>query len=167
MSVSPRFSAATAVLAACAVLTAGCTEQESSSAVPSPSAAPSLAPGCSAGEIVDGPLPEWARGGFSGDARARHVLGTQGQLAAVLFGHPLTVDRKDGVSNKILWVAREKYETGTLTIKARREGTGEPVLREVAGGPGPSIIDLPQPGCWRLYLAWPGHTDTMDLVYAG
>ena len=28
-----------------------------------------------------------------------------------------------------------------------------------------SIIDLPQPGCWRLSLTWPGKTDTIDLVY--
>ncbi|MFC7246789.1 hypothetical protein ACFQO7_30300 [Catellatospora aurea] len=157
-----------AVLVACAVFAAGCTEEGSPSVAPSPSpVAPSLAPGCSATKVENGPLPEWARAGFSGDARAVHVLGVQGEIAAVLFGHPLTYDRKDGASNKILWVAREKYETGDLTIKARLEGTGEPVLREVSGGPGPSIIDLPQAGCWRVYLSWPGHTDTMDLVYAG
>jgi hypothetical protein len=166
MTVLLRRSAA--VLAACGVFAAGCTEQGSPSAAPSPSpVAPSLAPGCSATKIENGPLPEWARAGFSGDARAVHVLGAQGEIAAVLFGHPLTHDRKDGVSNKILWVAREKYEPGDLTIKARLEGTGEPVLREVSGGPGPSIIDLPRAGCWRVYLSWPGHTDTMDLVYAG
>ncbi|GAB4049869.1 hypothetical protein GCM10028775_19940 [Catellatospora paridis] len=116
---------------------------------------------------MNGPLPDWADAGFSGDAVAMHVIGVRGDIAAVLFGHPLTVDRKDGASNKILWVSREATEPGTLTIKARPEGTGEPVLREVKGGPGPSIIDLPQAGCWRLELSWPGHTDTMDLVYAG
>lgn len=157
-----------AVLAACAVLAAGCTGQDQPSAAPSPSAAePSLAPGCAATKVENGPLPEWARAGFSGDARAVHVIGVQGEIAAVLFGHPLTYDRKDGVSNKILWVSREASEPGTLTIKARWQGTGEPVLREVSPGPGPSIVDLPQAGCWRLDLAWPGHTDTMDLVYAG
>ncbi|WP_230686518.1 hypothetical protein [Catellatospora vulcania] len=166
MTVSLRQSAA--VLAACAMLAAGCTGQDQPSATPSPSpAAPSLAPGCAATKVENGPLPDWARAGFSGDARAVYVLGVQGEIAAVLFGHPLTHDRKDGASNKILWVSREASEPGTLTIKARREGTGEPVLREVSRGPGPSIIDLPGPGCWRLYLSWPGHTDTMDLVYAG
>jgi hypothetical protein len=35
----------------------------------------------------------------------------------------------------------------------------------VGGGPGPSIIDLPQAGCWHLALKWSGHTDTMRLTY--
>ncbi|WP_144124869.1 hypothetical protein [Catellatospora sichuanensis] len=159
---------AAVVLAACAALAAGCTGQDPPSAAPSPSAAAvSLAPGCAATKIETGRLPDWADAGFSGDAIAMHVIGVRGDIAAVLFGHPLTVDRKDGASNKILWVSREVSEPGTLTIKARRDGTGEPVLREVTPGPGPSIIDLPQAGCWRLELSWPGHTDTMDLVYAG
>ncbi|MEU8076096.1 hypothetical protein AB0B31_11660 [Catellatospora citrea] len=162
-----RHSAAV-VLAACAVLAAGCTGQDQPSASPSASPpAASLPPGCSATKIENGRLPDWADAGFSGDAVATHVIGVRGEIAAVLFGHPLTYDRKDGVSNKILWVSREPTEPGTLTITARRDGTGEPVLREVKGGPGPSIIDLPGAGCWRLELSWPGHTDTMDLVYAG
>lgn len=65
MTVSPRQAAA--VLAACAVLAAGCTGQDQPSAAPSPSpAAPSLAPGCAATKVEDGPLPGWARAGFTG-----------------------------------------------------------------------------------------------------
>ncbi|MBQ1067635.1 hypothetical protein KBX39_12605, partial [Micromonospora sp. D75] len=52
-----------------------------------------------------------------------------------------------------------------LVITATRDGTGAPVVREVDGGPGPSIVDLPAAGCWRLRLDWSGCTDTMDLVY--
>jgi hypothetical protein len=35
----------------------------------------------------------------------------------------------------------------------------------VPGGPGPSIIDLPAPGCWTLRLSWSGHTDELRLRY--
>jgi hypothetical protein len=42
---------------------------------------------------------------------------------------------------------------------------GHPVTRVVVGGPGPSIIDLPAAGCWRVSLAWSGRTDTLDLQY--
>jgi hypothetical protein len=48
---------------------------------------------------------------------------------------------------------------------------GKPVMRQVTGGPGPSIVDLPAAGCWRLTLTWrqdPGRRqvrDTLDLAY--
>ncbi|WP_330437653.1 hypothetical protein OHB44_18180 [Micromonospora sp. NBC_00821] len=91
---------------------------------------------------------------------------------AVLFAHPLRQVRTDGSNNKILWVARaattspDPTAPATLVITARLDGTDTRVIREVAGGPGPSIIDLPEAGCWRLDLRWSGHADTMDLVYA-
>ena len=31
--------------------------------------------------------------------------------------------------------------------------------------PGPSIINLPAPGCWTLHLSWSGHTDQLKLHY--
>jgi hypothetical protein len=54
---------------------------------------------------------------------------------------------------------------GSLKIEARLEGVGETTSIEKANGVGPSTIDLPRPGCWRLNLSWPGKTDTIDLVY--
>ena len=43
---------------------------------------------------------------------------------------------------------------------------GSTVTRTVAGGPGPSIINLPTPGCWRLTLRLSGHADHIDLQYS-
>jgi hypothetical protein len=40
------------------------------------------------------------------------------------------------------------------------------VSRTVLGGPGPSIINLPASGCWRLTLRWSGRVDSLDLDYA-
>ncbi|SCF08096.1 hypothetical protein GA0074695_3327 [Micromonospora viridifaciens] len=135
------------------------------------SAVAPAATGC-ASRIETGALPDWADAGFSGDTRVPHVLGAQGEIVAVLFAHPLTWDRKDGVNNKILWVAHpagpapDPASPADLMITAALDGTDTRVTREVAGGPGPSIIDLPQAGCWHLALRWSGRTDTMDLVYA-
>jgi hypothetical protein len=42
---------------------------------------------------------------------------------------------------------------------------GAPVTRKVFGGPGPSIINLPSAGCWRLTLRWSGRSDSLDLQY--
>jgi hypothetical protein len=44
---------------------------------------------------------------------------------------------------------------------------GAPVTRKVSGGPGPSIVNLPSPGCWRLTLRWSGRADSLDLSYRG
>ena len=37
--------------------------------------------------------------------------------------------------------------------------------RLLADGPGPSIVDLPSPGCWSLDLTWGSHHDHLDLAY--
>jgi len=42
---------------------------------------------------------------------------------------------------------------------------GAPVERRLEQFPGPSFVDLPEPGCWRLTLTWADRTDTLDLEY--
>ncbi|TYB98918.1 hypothetical protein FXF53_16485 [Micromonospora sp. WP24] len=162
------------LLPASVILLAGCTTTGGPTSAASPSvSAPAggVAAGC-ASRVETGPLPEWARTGFSGDARMPHVMGEKGDIVAALFGHPLRVTREDGSSNKILWVSRaagtspDPASRPSLEITATLDGTDTRVAREVAGGPGPSIIDLPQAGCWHLELRWSGRTDTVDLVYA-
>ena len=117
-------------------------------------------------------LPAWARSGFS-DPRSpvRYVLGTSGNIAAVLFGYPLLSPPPRSHNNKILWISRLATNPGSdLRIAAQRMAGEHPiglkVTRTVAGGPGPSIINLPASGCWRLTLRWSGRADDVDLQYA-
>lgn len=146
-------------------LMAACTATTGQAGAPSPP--PRVARSGCGSPVDDGPLPAWASAGFSGDTRVPHVLGDGGGIVGVLFGQPLTANRTDGKSNKILWVPRDgSAGPGDLVIDATLDGAGETARRSVEGGPGPSIIDLPRAGCWRLKLTWPGHTDTMDLSYA-
>lgn len=118
----------------------------------------SPAPGCAA-QVHRNQLPEWARAGFSGDARAIYAVSRAGRMVAVLFGYPLTQPPAPDRNNKILWVSAPAADTSAepgsddLVIDARLDGRGEPVQQRIAGGPGPSIVDLPAPGCWRLALA--------------
>jgi hypothetical protein len=42
---------------------------------------------------------------------------------------------------------------------------GAPVRRIIKTGPGPSYVDAPSAGCWRLTLTWSGRSDTLDLAY--
>lgn len=117
-----------------------------------------------------GVLPVWARPGFSkARPRVRYELGASGQIAAIPFG-TLTSPPAANHNNKILWVSHVSTRPGaSLRILAQRmTGTrrdGAPVMRAVSGGPGPSIINLPVPGCWRLTLRWSGWTDQLDLQY--
>jgi hypothetical protein len=119
-------------------------------------------------EVRHGVLPEWARAGFSErEPRLPHVVGRKGEIAGLIFVEPLTSPPPRGRQNKILWVAREPARPPSdLTIRAQRAGGGAPVTRVVEGGPGPSTVDLPAPGCWRLTLRWSGREDTVDVDYA-
>jgi hypothetical protein len=88
----------------------------------------------------------------------------------ILFGDPLLSPPSATRANKILWVERPPFVSApTLAISAQRmdgaASIGAAIERHVEGGPGPSIIDLPDPGCWRLTLNWAGNTDVLDLEY--
>ena len=121
--------------------------------------------------VEQGELPTWARSGFSGNTATRHIVGDNGEIAAVLFGYPYHAPAAEGRENKILWVAKEpKDGQGSgpdtkLTITARLTGSSQVASRSVAGGPGPSLIDMPKPGCWQFTLSWPGHSDRLDIEY--
>lgn len=113
------------------------------------------------------PLPVWARTGFTPpDQPVAHVLSAEGHIVAVPFGWPLRSKQPEGRSNKVLWVA-DRDEGGPMTIDARRESDPGPVHRELPDGPGPSTVDLPGQGCWRLDLSWPGGRDRIYLEYLG
>jgi hypothetical protein len=133
-------------------------------------ALPPPVPACHA-HVERGVLPPWARTGFS-DPRPRmsHILGREGEITAILFGDPLYSPPAKTRANKVLWVSRRPVRPlSDLRIRARRlvgrRAVGRPVSRTVTGGPGPSYLDLPAPGCWRLALRWSGRTDSLDVRF--
>ena len=117
-----------------------------------------------------GTPPRWSTRGCSAPPKVPHAVGRSSEIAAIAFGDPLVAPPSKMRSNKILWVSRRPFTTPSdLLIRAQRmEGThnvGRAMTRVVEGGPGPSIIDLPVPRCWRLTLSWSGRADTVDLRY--
>lgn len=145
-----------------ALTVTACTGGSDTSAKPSPSAKSSC-------DSVDkGSLPSWARDGFTpADQAIPHVVGDSGDIAGVLFGYPLSSPRTGDRANKILWVSKPQVDVGsTLKIHGTLDGTSTVADRTVEGGPGPSILDLPDAGCWTVDLRWSGHTDTVRLQYA-
>jgi hypothetical protein len=137
-----------------------------------PASSSPTATACAA-QVDRGVLPVWARTGFTDpEPKIPHVVGRSGEIAAILFGDPLSSPPSADHANKILWVSRQDTASApVLAIRAQRmDGTapvGAPVDRQVDGGPGPSFVDLPDPGCWRLTLSWGDRTDTLDLEYVG
>jgi hypothetical protein len=169
-------AACAAVVLCCAVACASPASAPSSSA----SGGAAVLPSEPATELVctgavdTGPLPVWARDGFApADQSVPHVVGAGGDIVGVLFGLPLHSPPAPDRANKILWVARPGATAdngdslGTeLAIRARLNGVGTTATASVAGGPGPSVLDLPAAGCWTVTLTWSGRTDTVALRYS-
>jgi hypothetical protein len=132
--------------------------------------APATAPGC-ASSITPRTLPTWARAGFHPPTLPMpYVMGDRGDIVAILWADrdPLHVPPLAKVRNKILWISK-MIPGGSFTplrIQATLDGTNQAVTRQVAGGPGPSIINLPVAGCWSFNLSWSGHHDHLTLRYA-
>ena len=121
--------------------------------------------------VARGVLPSWARTGFS-DPRPRmpHAVARDGSIAALFFGDPLRFPTPKHGSNKVLWVARHTPRgPSDLRISAQRmrgrRAVGRHVIRVVRGGPGPSYLNLPAEGCWRLTLSWSRHRDELDVRF--
>lgn len=126
----------------------------------------STGPSACTGNITTSALPTWARAGFSPpDLPTSHVLSANGTIVAV--PGDLRAHQPTGVFNKILWVAKDgtrwPARPASLHIAAQLEGSDTVVTRTVDLGP--STVDLPAAGCWRMTLTWPGHRDTIALRY--
>ena len=164
-----------APLAVAALLVAACTGNSqppasgaSAAGASAPRAGAVTSDGC-AGQPPVSPLPAWARSGFSpADVAMPYVMGEAGTIVAILWAprdalhSPPLPDR----NNKILWVSSFPFVApDPLIIRATLAGSTRTATVSVPGGPGPSIVDLPAPGCWTLHLSWSGHTDELRLRY--
>jgi hypothetical protein len=175
-----------APLAVAVLLVAACTGHNQSSARSQPPAAAASATGSDAartgpaqagavtsdgcaGQPPVSPLPVWARAGFSpADQAMPHVMGEAGNIVAILWAtrDALHSPPLPGRGNKILWVSRIPFVApDPLIVRATLAGSTRTATVSVPGGPGPSTIDLPAPGCWTLRLSWSGHTDELKLRY--
>jgi hypothetical protein len=162
---------AAVAVAALPVLGVGAVRLVRTEAEPRPAATITVSPpaptptGCSA-RVPSRVLPPWARTGFSDPEPSQpFVLGDRGDIIAILFAQPLQAPPAADHNNKILWVPRVWTESGPLVIDATLVGTAVTARREIDGGPGPSIIDLPQAGCWQLHLRWGKLEDNLRLRY--
>ena len=113
----------------------------------------SVAGGCAATVLTHAEPPQWAQSGWSVTKGAPWpvpwAMTTPGDAVAFLFATRLVAGpspRIDGSTNKVLWVLREPRQ---FTVEGRPQGKSTPVIT-VPGGP--SIVDVPSPGCWTFRL---------------
>jgi hypothetical protein len=151
------------------VTAAGCTSSHAPNPARTSNSAPATAKGCLS-SLTPRQLPTWARAGFQPPTVPMpYVMGDRGNIVAILWADhdPLHAPPLAKVNNKILWVSRAVPGIiAPLHIRATLDATGQTVTRQVANGPGPSIIDLPAAGCWSFSLNWSGHHDHLSLRYA-
>ena len=139
---------------------------EGGSTAGSPSAAAAANQACRT-NFTPRALPSWANAGFDPPTQPMpYVLGDSGDIVAIVWADhdPLSAPPRADRNNKILWVSRAFG--APLRIQATLTGSRQAATRTVDGGPGPSIIDLPAPGCWSFDLTWGDHHDHLQLEYA-
>jgi hypothetical protein len=124
-----------------------------------------MAAGPCAEAVTERVLPSWATYGFSDPHPViKYATSRSGNIVALLFGSQLSAPPDAEVNNKVLWVS-QSTPAATVHVHATLEGT--PVATDVVltGGWGPSYVDMPRPGCWRMDLTWPGGQDQIWLPY--
>jgi hypothetical protein len=151
-------SPAAAVLAVAAILATVALTQPRGAGDATPPAGSACQP-----LITGAPPPEWARDGFSGDSFPPFAYSSSGDVLAYVFGDPLSAPPAADHNNKILWVVRPGAAPFTA-VTARLEGTDRTITLQVPAGP--SIVDVPAPGCWQLDLRSGDRHDRIALRWA-
>ena len=116
------------------------------------------------GTPTTGVLPPWARAGFSGpEPVAPYVRSRSGTILGILFGS-WSPGPNGGPSVKILWVWQEAPRPdGEVRLSAQRDGVGPVVTSGLPQPYGPSSVELPASGCWRLTVSKGTWSDTVDV----
>ena len=132
-----------------------------------PAATPVTAAPSRCAPLVTRVLPSWARAGFSDpEPQMPFATSSGGTMVAIVFADPLVSPELPDRGNKILWVTSDNDSAGqALHINGHREGGTGTMTETVDGGPGPSYVDVPAPGCWVFDLTWGKHHETIALNY--
>jgi hypothetical protein len=159
-------------LAVAAMVAAGCSSQRSSTPSPTPQASIQAAGSCGSTPVLQGGIPAWLDdAGAHNNPGLPYVIASPPQAAGFLFAQPLKVGHPENPTNKILWVVRKLRKGQSLEITGHPVNATVPsidVVEAPNSGPGeiyPSVVDVPQAGCWHLDLAWAGNHASVELLY--
>jgi hypothetical protein len=160
----------------------GCSSETAGARTPSPTERGDTSPppeasivpgGCGATHTYRGHAPGWLEeaGAHNNPNGLPYALAVPETAAGFIFGYPLRAGHPSNPANKILWVVRSPRDGSPLEITGQLSGASGPSVHvsvPANSSPGeiyPSIVDVPQPGCWRLDLSWSGHQTTVYLEY--
>jgi hypothetical protein len=129
--------------------------------------------GCGSSQAYQGGVPAWldTAGAHNNPDFLPYVITDPPIAAAFLFANPLRAGHPDNPANKILWVVGQPRNGTDLQIAAHPVGATAPTIhasQPANSSPGdiyPSIVDVPQPGCWHFDLSWAGHAAAVELPY--
>lgn len=153
------------------ILAGGCTTSPAPPAHSSPKpAVHTFNGGCAGTVLTDAEPPAWAQGGWT-HAKGEPwpvpwAFGTPSDTVAYLFAKQLVAGegpRVDGSQNKVLWEAKDRPSGANVLVDGHPLGKLQPVVT-IAGGP--SVTDVPTPGCWTFRLSWAAngqHSSTINL----
>lgn len=156
-----------------AIILVSCTQTPPRADV-SPEPSPSVvAVGCGHYPLLTGNEPRWLddAGAHNNPRNVPYVIAAPPIAAGFVFGYPLTVGRTEP-NNKILWVVGKPRNGSPMILSGHPVSAQSPSdgwRFEADSGPGeiyPSIVNVPQAGCWQFDLSWAGNHATVDLSYS-
>jgi hypothetical protein len=100
----------------------------------------------------------------------RRLVGASRDIVGEVFAPRLMSPPSREYSNKILWTS-DQQGSADLLLSASLNGTDLSVQRRVEGHltPGssrPSIINVPEAGCWTFSLRWGTASDVVAVRYS-
>jgi hypothetical protein len=147
------------------LLAAACSQSSGKASVPPTPTLTSTTGGCAGTVLTTGEPPQWAQVGWSQTKGTPWPVpwtaAASGQAVAFLFAGRLVAGaspRVDGSNNKVLWELRDPVQ---FVVEGRPAGQSAPVVT-VPGGP--SIVDVPTPGCWTFRLIPSNHPDQVSTI---
>jgi hypothetical protein len=121
--------------------------------------------------VLYGTYPGWiANAGLP--SGMHYVMSREGNLVGMLFADPLVAPPRPapGPNNKVLWISKVSREGQPLRLTLTPSGGGAAVTVEqpADSSPGeiyPSIVDVPEAGCWTVSAQWGANRATFELNY--
>jgi hypothetical protein len=100
----------------------------------------------------------------------RRLVGARHNIIGAVFAPRLVSPPSPGYANKILWSSWQQTGSADLLISASLNGFALRARRTVdavTSGPSrPSIINMPETGCWTFSLRWGDTTDVVAVRYS-
>ena len=171
-------------IAVIAWLAVAACSSSTAAAHPSPSPSPSvnrqpttaaqMVPGgCSGTQVYKGGEPDWltTAGDNNNPKGLPYFITSPASAAGFLFAYPLRAGSVSNPNNKILWVVGVPRDGSDLHVTGHPQNAPTPTVDQsfpANSSPGeiyPSIIDVPNPGCWHFDLSWGKNKTSVDLVY--